>query len=95
MKEIRCRPDALILPANQRQLQASLERVDQPFDYLLFAQVTSGTTDINGDYQRDYLLTLELLDVHTGVAIKESAQLRKGYHKSYLGRLRYELTSRR
>ncbi|MCH2212305.1 MAG: penicillin-binding protein activator LpoB [Fuerstiella sp.] len=93
MKDIRCRPDALILPANQRQLQAALERVEQPFDYLLFAQVTSGTTETNGDYQRDYLLTLELLDIHTGVAIKESAQLRKGYHRSYVGKLRYKLMS--
>ena len=93
MKELRCRPDALILPTNQRQLQAALERVDQPFDYLLFAKVTSGTTDVNGDYQRDYQLTLELLDIHTGDGVKESALLRKGYHKSYLGKLRYKLTA--
>ena len=93
MKEIRCRPDALILPANQRQLQAELERADQPFDYLLFAQVTSGTTEVNGDYQRDYQLTLELLDVHTGVPMKESALLRKGYHQSYLGKFKHKLTA--
>ncbi|MEO2031538.1 MAG: penicillin-binding protein activator LpoB [Planctomycetaceae bacterium] len=92
MKEIRCRPDALILPANQRQLQVRLERVDQPFDYLLFAQITSGTTQVNGDYQRDYQLTLELLDIHTGDSIKESASLRKGYHQSYLRKLKHRLT---
>jgi hypothetical protein len=93
MKDIRCRPDALILPENQRQLQAILERDQQPFDYLLFAQVTSGTTNVNGDYQRDYDLTLELLDIHTGEALKESAEIRKGYHKSYLSKLKHKMTA--
>ncbi len=89
MAECRCRPDLLVLPAKQRELQAALERADQPFDFLLFAQITSGTTRSNKDYQRDYLLTLELLDVHSGEALKESATLRKGYHKSKLGELRH------
>ena len=89
LSEIRCRPDALVLPENQRQLQMVLERSNQPFDYLLFAQVTSGTTNSNDDYQRDYLLTLELLDIHSGESVKESALYRKGYHKSVLGRLKH------
>ena len=59
------------------------------FDFLLFAKITSGTTRSNKDYQRDYLLTLELLDIHTGEALKESADLRKGYHKSKLGELKH------
>lgn len=95
MLEIRCHPDAMINPENQRQLQASLQRSDQIFDYLLFAQVTSGTTNVNGNYQRDYQLTLELMDVHTGKSIKDSALLRKGYHKSYLSKLRYKMTASR
>lgn len=89
MAECRCRPDVLVLPEKQRQLQAALERVDQPFDFLLFAKITSGTTRSNKDYQRDYLLTLELLDIHSGEALKESAMLRKGYHKSKLGMFRH------
>jgi hypothetical protein len=93
MLDIRCHPDALINPENQRQLQASLERSDQIFDYLLFAQVTSGTTNVNGNYQRDYQLTLELMDVHTGKSIKDSALLRKGYHKSYLSKLKHKMTT--
>lgn len=88
MQECRCRPDLLVLPEKQRELQAALERVDQPFDFLLFAQITSGTTRSNKDYQRDYLLTLELLDIHSGVSLKESATLRKGYHKSRLAAFR-------
>ena len=91
MKEIRCRPDALILPPKRRELQMALEREQQPFDYILFAHVTSGTTNVNGDYQRNYVLTLELLDVRTGDSVKESAKLRKGYHQSYLGKLKYKV----
>jgi len=93
MTDIRCHPEALLLPVNQRQLQAALERADQPFDYLLFAQVTTGTTNTNGDYQRDYQLTLELLDIRTGESTKESAVLRKGYHQSFLGKLKHKATS--
>lgn len=88
MTEARCNPESLIIPANRRQLQAILERNDQPFDFLLFAQITSGTTQSNKDYQRDYVLTLELLDVHSGESLKERAMLRKGYHKSKLGAIR-------
>ena len=89
MNECRCRPDLLVLPEKQRQLQAALERIDQPFDYLLFASITSGTTNSNGDYQRNYTLTLELLNIHTGESLKESAELRKGYHKSVLGKMKH------
>ena len=60
----------------------------QPFDYLLFAKLTSGTTEKNANYQRDYLLTLEMVNVNTGDFDKESATIRKGYHRSRLGKLR-------
>ncbi len=89
MSECRCRPETLVLPAKQRELQSALERAEQPFDYLLFASITSGTTTSNGDYQRDYLLTLELLDIHTGESQKDSAMLRKGYTKGVFGKLRH------
>jgi hypothetical protein len=89
MGECRCRPETLVIPEKQRELQAALERADQPFDYLLFASITSGTTNSNGDYQRDYLLTMELLNIHSGESLKESAMLRKGYHKSIFGKLKH------
>lgn len=89
MGECRCRPEALLVPAKQREFQAAMERAEQPFDYLLFASITSGTTNSNGDYQRDYLLTLELIDIHNGESLKDSAMLRKGYHKSLLGKLKH------
>ena len=71
-------------------LVAVMEQAKQPFDYLLFAKITSGTTRSNNkDYQRDYLLTLELVDVVNLTTDKESAELRKGYHKSVLGKLKH------
>jgi hypothetical protein len=86
--KLRLRPEELFLPDNRRQLQALLEREGHPFDYLLFARLTSGTTQNNSSTQRDYLLTLELVNVHTGdPCATESATIRKGYHKSHLGKL--------
>ena len=52
---------------------------------MLFATLTSGTTQSNNDQQRDYLLTLELVNIQTGSFDKESAKVRKGYHKSHVG----------
>lgn len=87
LREARLRPDELFLPANQRTFQAIMENHGQPFDYLLFASLTSGTTRNNGDTQRDYLLTLEMVNIHNGAPDKESATLRKSYHSSRVGKL--------
>jgi hypothetical protein len=86
LRETRLRPDSLMVPSNQRLFAEVLEREGSPIDYLLFATLTSGTTKNNGSSQRDYLLTLELVDLHTGTYQKEMAEVRKGYHKSILGR---------
>jgi hypothetical protein len=88
LREARLRPDSLVIPENLRLFTAMLERQGQPFDYLLYATITSGTTQNNAEYQRDYLLTLELINVHTGQYDKESAKIRKGYHQSMMARLR-------
>ena len=88
LAQTRLRPDALFIPANMQTFASSLAQQGQPFDYLLFAKMTSGTTEKNRDYQRDYVLTLELVDVNTGKFDKESAKIRKGYHTSRLGKLR-------
>lgn len=82
------RADQLFIANNQRMFAASMEKFEQPFDYLLYATITSGTTQSNKDYQRDYLLTLELIDIHNGHTEKESAEIRKGYRRGPLGRLR-------
>ena len=88
LRQTRLRPDSLFLPDNMRQFAAALEQQGQPFDYLLYAKLTSGTTDKNHSYQRDYLLTLELVDIRTGKYDKQSAKIRKGYHKTRVGKWR-------
>ena len=88
LRETRLRPDQLMIPENMRTFAAVIEPQGQPFDYLLYATLTSGTTKNTNDYQRDYLLTLELINVRTGQYDKESESLRKGYHKSFIGKIR-------
>lgn len=88
LRECRLRPDQLMIPENQAVFATSLERMEQPFDYLLFATLTSGTTQANRDYQRDYMLTLEMVNIHTGQYDKESASLSKEYNVSFKARLK-------
>jgi len=88
LQETRLRPNDLMVPQNMRAFAASMEQMGQPFDFLLYATLTSGTTRSNKDYQRDYLLTLEMVDVRTGQYDKESAQLSKGYNASTAAKLR-------
>ncbi len=85
--ETRLRPDSLFVPSNLQLFTAVLQREGSPIDYLLYARLTSGTTERNTSKQRDYLLTLELTNLHTGVYDKQSAEVRKGYHKSAIGSL--------
>jgi hypothetical protein len=83
------RPDDLYIPGSRRKFVAVMEEADEKIDYVLYATITSGTTRNNKkDYQRDYLFTLELVNLHTGKTVKESAEIRKGYHRTKLGALR-------
>ncbi len=88
LRETRLRPDQLFVPQNMRAFSATMEQMGQPFDYVLYATITSGTTRSNKDYQRDYLLTLEMINVRTGQYEKESAELSKGYNVSAGAKLR-------
>lgn len=80
--QTRLRPDQLFVPENMRMFTAVMEQQGQPFDCLLYATITSGTTHENKDYQRDYLLTLEMVDVRSGQYDKQAATLSKGYYHS-------------
>jgi hypothetical protein len=86
LRETRLRPDSLLIPENRALFTSVLQRQGQPLNYLLFATLTSGTTVRNTSQQRDYLLTLEMVDVHTGAYDKQSASISKGYHKTRAGR---------
>lgn len=86
LRETRLRPDSLFIPDNMATFAAVLRRQGQPLNYLLFATLTSGTTVRNESQQRDYLLTLEMVNVQTGASDKESASISKGYHKTRAGK---------
>lgn len=86
LRQLRLLPADLMVPANRQAFQSVMQQSNQPCDYLLFGKLTSGTTNDNKSYQRDYLLTLELVDVNDGSYDKESAKVRKGYHQSRFGK---------
>lgn len=87
LREAGLRPDQLYLPNNQRRLAEVMEQQGQVFDYILFARLTSGTTVSNrDDRQRDYVLTLKLINISNGRMTSQQAKIRKGYHKSVIGR---------
>lgn len=83
LRETRLRADELFVPIKQRQFLAAMQASGQPFDYFLFATVTSGTTGGNNTKQKDYMLTLELVNIKTGTPDKESASLRKAYRSGH------------
>ena len=86
LQQTRLRPDALVIPDNMALFCSVLQRDGQPVDYLLYAKLTSGTTERNKSSQRDYLLTLELINTHNADSLSEQASISKGYHASYLGK---------
>jgi Peptidoglycan-synthase activator LpoB len=87
LQQTRLRPDQLFVPQNMRSFQTVMEQQGQPFDFLLYATITSGTTRENKNYERDYVLTMEMIDVRNGSYDKQMATLTKGYHQTRLGRL--------
>ncbi|HEX3725562.1 MAG TPA: penicillin-binding protein activator LpoB [Pirellulales bacterium] len=84
--QTRLRPDQLFVPENMRAFVGVMEQQGQPFDFLLYATLTSGTTRENKNYQRDYLLTMEMVNVRTGQYDKQSATVSKTYHQTRVGR---------
>ena len=82
LRETGLRVDDLLLPDKRAKFAAALGDMDTPFDYILFAKITTATTRDNKDSQVKYGLTLELVDVHSGKSIRNTAELKKHYNKS-------------
>jgi len=82
-------PDDLFIPSNMNRLCAELEST-QPFDSLLFATLTSGTTIDNLDSQKDYTLSLEMVEVRSAGAerIKVAKTIRKEYNRTAIAKTR-------
>jgi hypothetical protein len=87
LRTLRFRPDDLFMPENMQIFTGAMGRGGTPVDYLLFAKITSGTTEVNHDMQRDYKLTLELINTQTFVPIIESTPMRKEYNHSIKGKI--------
>ncbi|MGQ9589513.1 MAG: penicillin-binding protein activator LpoB [Planctomycetota bacterium] len=79
LREGRLRSTELFLPEKRREFLRILEVSKSPADFLLFPKLTSGTTQGEGVRQRNYLLTLDLVDVHTGAFQSVAEKVRKAY----------------
>ena len=49
----RLQPNELFIPENMRVYSSTMESNGQPFEYLLYAKLTSGTTQNNNSQQHD------------------------------------------
>ncbi len=79
LRDSRVTRDQLFLPKYRRLFLQSLEAQKMPVDCLLFAKITTGSTRGEGVHQRNYMLTLEMVDVKTGWNDKVSQRIRKEY----------------
>ncbi len=88
LRDTGLRVDDLLLPDKRSKFAAALGELDAPFDYLLFAKVTTATTRDNVDSQVKYSLTLDLVNVHTGASLRETVELKKHYNRSALAKIK-------
>jgi hypothetical protein len=87
LRALALRPDDLFREENMQMFTSAMGRGGTPVDYLLFAKITSGTTEVNRDMQRDYKLSLELINTQTFSQIIESMPMRKEYNHSLKGKI--------
>lgn len=88
LTDLRLRPNQLFDPNNRAMFTQKLGNAGQPFDYLVLARLTSGTTIANRDSQKNYKLVLECINVNTGEKVaKTEADLRKEYNVSAKAKL--------
>ncbi|MBQ9126897.1 MAG: hypothetical protein IJY15_03960, partial [Thermoguttaceae bacterium] len=82
LRETGLRVEDLLLPEKMERFAAALGESETPFDYILFAKVTTATTVDNKDSQVKYSLTLDLVNARTGASIRETVSLKKHYTRS-------------
>jgi hypothetical protein len=82
LREIRGGRDDLLLPEYRRRFLAVLEKQRMPVHCLLFATLTTLSTGGQDEMrQRNYMLTLEMIDVESGWNDKVSTRIRKEYNR--------------
>ncbi|MCH2584802.1 MAG: penicillin-binding protein activator LpoB, partial [Planctomycetes bacterium] len=80
LRESRLRRDDLFIPAKRRVFLDVLETAKVPAQILIFPKLTTGPTELGPrKAQRNYLLTLELVDIATGKDFRVSEEVRKAY----------------
>lgn len=88
LREAGLRLDDLLLPNKREKFAATLGEFETPFDYILFAKVTTATTQDNNDSQVKYSFTLDLVNIHTGASMSETVELKKHYNSSVKAKLK-------
>jgi hypothetical protein len=86
LRTLNLRADDLFAEHNMQNFTSAMGKSGSPIDYILFATITSGTTESNRDMQREYKLTLKLVDTQKWREIAESSQIRKEYNNSAKGK---------
>lgn len=77
LNETRLRMDTMILPNNRAAFVAAMGAHGCTVDYLLFATVIDAAADPSSRSQHDFVLTLEMMNLHTGRSAKKTTKLRK------------------
>lgn len=76
------RPEDLFLRNGRERFVAAVTREGIAPDYLLFARVTTLSSEGVDEAQRNYQLTMELVDANSGETVrKETGRVRKGYER--------------
>lgn len=76
------RPEALFTQNGVDRFVENLRAKGMAPDYLLWGNFTSSTSQAEGVRERNYFLTLELVDAETGITeSSESARIRKEYEE--------------
>ncbi len=88
LRESGLRLEDLLLPDKREKFANALGEFDTPFDYILFAKVTTATTRDNDDSQVKYSFTLDLVNVHTGASMSETVELKKHYNRSVKAKIK-------
>lgn len=88
LREAGCRVEDLLLPDKREKFVSALGELNSPFDYILFAKVTTATTRDNVDSQVKYCFSLDLVNVHTGVSMSETVELKKHYNRSVRAKMK-------
>lgn len=86
LRQTGLKPEDLFVQTHLKHFRNQLGALGE-FDYLLYAKLTSGTTQDNKDMQRDYLLTLTLHNVIDFSEMSVSEPISKEYLKSAKGRI--------